>query len=136
MKNTEKRMQNGKINRREFIRSTAAVGAGLIFSPMVLGETTGGAVAKSDDINVAIIGVGDEGRVLLESAVKIPGLRFKALCDIWTSFNQQNVSRFLKAYKQEHNVYVDYKEMLDKEKDLQAVIIATPDFWHSEQTVA
>jgi len=124
------------INRREFIRSTAAVGAGLIFSPMVLGETTGGAVAKSDDINVAIIGVGDEGRVLLESAVKIPGIRFKALCDIWTSFNQQNVSRFLKAYKQEHNVYVDYKEMLDKEKDLQAVIIATPDFWHSEQTVA
>ena len=40
------------LNRREFIRSTAAVGAGLIFSPMVLGETTSGAVAKSDDINV------------------------------------------------------------------------------------
>ena len=129
----ENRTSTG-LNRREFIRSTAAVGAGLIFSPMVLGET--GAVAKSDDINVAIIGVGDEGRVLLESAVKIPGLRFKALCDIWTSFNQQNASRFLKAYKQEHNVYVDYQEMLAKEKDLQAVIIATPDFWHSEQTVA
>ena len=124
------------LNRREFIRSTAAVGAGLIFSPMVLGETTSGAVAKSDDINVAIIGVGDEGKALLDSAVKIPGLHFKVLCDIWTSWNQQNVSRYLKAYKHEHNVYVDYQEMLDKEKDLQAVIIATPDFWHSEQTVA
>ena len=124
------------LNRREFIRSTAAVGAGLIFSPMVLGETTTGAGIKSDDINVAIIGVGDQGRTLLESAVKIPGLRFKALCDIWTAWNQQNASRFLKAYKHEHNVYVDYKEMLDKEKDLQAVIIATPDFWHAEHTVA
>jgi len=122
------------MDRRGFMRSTAAVGAGLILSPMVLAET--GADAKSDDINVAIIGVGGQGRILLESAVKIPGLRFKALCDIWEAYNQQNQSRFLKAYKHEHNVYVDYKEMLDKEKDLQAVIIATPDFWHAEQTVA
>jgi predicted dehydrogenase len=101
---------------------------------MVLAETQTG--QKTDDINVAIIGAGSQGRILLESAVKIPGIRFKALCDIWTAYNQQNQSRFLKAYKHEHNVYVDYKEMLDKEKDLQAVIIATPDFWHAEQTVA
>jgi predicted dehydrogenase len=116
------------------MRSTAAVGAGLILSPMVAAQTQ--TSQKSDDINVAIIGTGAEGRILLESAVKIPGLRFKALCDIWTEYNQQNQSRFLKAYKQEHNDYVDYKEMLDKEKDLDAVIIATPDFWHAEQTVA
>ena len=122
------------MNRRTFIRSTAAVGAGLILSPMVVAETE--TTQKSDDINVAIIGVGNQGRVLLESAVKIKGLRFKALCDIWTAYNQQNQSKFLKAYKHEHNVYVDYKEMLDKEKDLQAVIIATPDFWHAEQTIA
>jgi predicted dehydrogenase len=122
------------IDRREFIRSTAAVGAGLIFSPMVVAQTEN--VQKPGDINVAIIGAGDQGRILLESAVKIPGLRFKALCDIWVAYNQQNQSRFLKAYKHEHNVYTDYKEMLDKEKDLQAVIIATPDFWHAEHTVA
>jgi predicted dehydrogenase len=91
---------------------------------------------KGDEINVAIIGAGDQGRILLESCVKIPGVRFKALCDIWTNWNQQNQAKFLKAYKQEVNTYVDYKEMLDKEKDLQAVIIATPDFWHAEQTVA
>jgi len=116
------------------MHSSAAVGAGLIFSPMVVAQTE--TTPKSDDINVAIIGVGDQGRILLESAVKIPGVRFKALCDIWGAWNQQNQSRFLKAYKQEHNDYVDYKEMLDKEKDLQAVIIATPDFCHAEQTVA
>ncbi|MBA7640831.1 Inositol 2-dehydrogenase/D-chiro-inositol 3-dehydrogenase [subsurface metagenome] len=42
----------------------------------------------------------------------------------------------LKAYKHVNNTYVDYREMLEKEKDLDAVIIATPDFWHCEQTVA
>jgi len=114
------------------------MGAGLIFSPMVAAAETASttAPAKSDDINVAIIGTGDQGRILLESAVKIKGVRFKAVCDIWTAFNQKNQAGFLKAYKQEVNAYVDYKEMLDKEKDLQAVIIATPDFVHSEQTVA
>ncbi len=133
-KNTKSKDNKIRIDRRQFIRSTAAVGTGLIFSPMVAAQEQAG--QKTDDINVAIIGVGDQGRILLESAVKIPGLRFKALCDIWVEYNQQNQSRFLKAYKQEHNTYVDYKEMLDKEKDLDAVIIATPDFWHAEHTVA
>jgi predicted dehydrogenase len=117
------------------MHSSAAVGAGLMFSPMVVAET-GTSPAKTDDINVAIIGTGDQGRILLESAVKIKGVRFKALCDIWTAFNQKNQAGFLRVYKQESNVYTDYKEMLDKEKDLQAVIIATPDFVHAEQTVA
>ena len=80
--------------------------------------------------------MGDQGRILLEAAVKIPGLRFKALCDIWTSSISRTSRSFSRPISTKHNVYVDYKEMLDKEKDLQAVIIATPDFWHSEQTVA
>jgi predicted dehydrogenase len=124
----------GVINRRQFIQKSAALGTGLIFSPEIIAQMETG--PKPDDIKVAIIGAGEQGRILLESAVKIPGICFKALCDIWVDYNQRNQSRFLKAYKHEHNVYVDYREMLDKEKDLQAVIIATPDFWHAEQTVA
>ena len=41
----------------------------------------------------------------------------------------------LKKFKFEVNGYEDYREMLDKEKELDAVVIATPDFWHSQQTV-
>jgi len=121
------------MNRRSFLRSTAAAGAGLAFSPMVLGQAGG---KKTDDINVALLGCGAQGQVLMNACLQIPGIRFKAVCDIWTAWNQKRVSRILKAYKHVNNSYVDYKEMLDKEKDLDAVIIATPDFWHSEHTVA
>ena len=105
----------------------------MAFSPMVLGQTGS---KKPDDINVALLGAGAQGQVLMTACRNIPGIRFKAVCDIWTAYNQKRVSRMLKAYKHEHNDYVDYKEMLDKEKDLDAVIVATPDFWHCRHTVA
>ena len=122
-----------EIDRRSFLRSTAVVGAGLAFSPMVLGQAGG---KKPDDINVALLGAGAQGQVLMSACLRIPGVRFKAVCDIWTAYNQRRVSRLLQKYRHEHNTYVDYKEMLDKEKDLDAAIIATPDFWHAEHTVA
>jgi len=123
-----------KIDRRVFLHSTVAAGAGLAFSPMVLGETS--ADRKPDDINVALLGVGEQGQVLMSACLKIPGIRIKAVCDIWRAYNQKRVSRMLKAYRHDHNTYVDYRQMLRKEKDLDAVIIATPDFWHAEHTVA
>jgi len=123
-----------EMDRRTFLRSAAAAGAGLAISPVVLAQTKGG--KKPDDINVALLGAGAQGQVLLNACLKIPGIRFKALCDIWQAYNQKRVSRMLKAYRHQHNTYVDYAEMLDKEKDLDAVIIATPDFWHDEHTIA
>ena len=139
MMNNQKTVE--KIDRRNFLHSTAAVGAGLAFSgprfagtsPVVLGQTGS---KKPDDLNVGLLGAGAQGQVLMNACLKIPGIRFKAVCDIWTAYNQRRVSRTLKAYRHEHNTYVDYQEMLDKEKDLDAVIIATPDFWHAEHAVA
>jgi len=120
------------IERREFLRSAAAIGAALYVAPEVSGQTS-----KPDDINVALLGVGEQGNVLLiDSCIKMKGLRFKAVCDIWKAWSQDRTSGRLQTYKHEHNRYEDYREMLDKEKDLDAVIIATPDFWHSEHTVA
>ncbi len=125
------------INRRSFLHSASAAGAGLAFSPVVLAKT--GARKKPDDLNVALLGAGAQGHKLMEMICrrKIPGVRIKAVCDIWTKFNQRRTSHLLQRYKHTHNVYEDYREMLDKEKDnLDAVIVATPDFWHSRHTVA
>jgi len=72
------------INRRNFIRSSAAVGAGLAVSPGLFADT---AKRKGkDQINVGIIGCGSQGQILVESCLAIgadSGIRFKAVCDIW-----------------------------------------------------
>ena len=123
-----------EINRRSFLHSTAAAGAGLVFSPMIVGQSDG--AAKADDINIALFGCGEQGYVLMNACRNIPGVRFKAVCDIWTAYNQRRVTKLLGRYGHENNAYVDYQEMLAKEKDLDAVIIATPDYWHADHTVA
>ena len=86
-------------------------------------------------INVALLGAGAQGQVLLDAMLRIPGLRFRAVCDIWTEYNQKRAVNILRRYKHEVTGYEDYREMLDKEKELDAVIIATPDFWHAPHTV-
>ena len=91
--------------------------------------------ANLSEINIALLGAGAEGDVLLNAMLKIPGLKFRAVCDIWTEFNLKRAVNLLRKYKYEVNGYEDYREMLDKEKGLDAVIIATPDFWHARHTV-
>jgi predicted dehydrogenase len=129
---SERKTQKG-INRRSFLRSTAAVGAGLAFSPRMFAAASGGA----NDINVALLGAGAEGQILMQACLKIPNVKFKAVCDIWEAYNQKRTANLLKRYGHACNAYVDYKEMLDKEKGkIDAVIIATPDFWHAEHAIA
>ena len=100
-----------------------------MLSSMSLGQAGRSA---SDDLYIALLGSGAQGQILLDACLKIPGIRFKAVCDIWTDFNQKRATNLLKKYGHELNTYVDYQEMLDRENDLDAVLIATPDFWHSE----
>ena len=95
------------------------------------------AAARKDvaEVNVAVLGAGAQGQVLVDAMLRIPGLRFRAVCDIWKEYNQKRVVNTLKKFKHEVSGYEDHREMLDKEKDLDAVVIATPDFWHAPQTI-
>ena len=91
---------------------------------------------NKNELNVALIGAGAQGSVLLNSCLLIPGLRFKAVCDIWTGYNLKRAAGMLKKYNQDVNSYEDFGEMLEKEKDLDVVIVATPDFCHARHTIA
>jgi predicted dehydrogenase len=80
------------------------------------------------------VGTGSQGRTLLVAAVKIPGVKFSAVCDIWP-YHQGYGANILKEYGHKVSVYRDCREMLAKEK-LDAVLIATPDWLHAEHTIA
>ncbi len=126
-----------EINRRKFLQTAAATGAGLSLAGNSLsqGQETGTNETKPDDINIALIGFGNQMRFsLFPGCLKIPGVRIAAICDIWDYHRGIGV-KYLKKYKQTANEYTDYREMLEKEKGLDAAIIATPDIWHAPQTI-
>lgn len=125
-------------NRRDFMRSTAAIGAGLFVGNSAIGQ----AGSNKDTINIALIGGGSQGQILSDAILRLgrdSGIRFVAVCDIWEQVNLRRMSRRLDAYGRfghKGTPYVDYKEMLDTEEDIDAVIVATPEFWHAEHTIA
>jgi predicted dehydrogenase len=136
-----------KLDRREVLMGLSTVPAIGLFgyawqkqrqyqrATLEAASATPAAAADLQEINVAILGAGAQGQVLMEAMLRIPGLRFRAVCDIWTEYNQKRVVNTLKRFKHEVNGYADYREMLDKEKEIDVVVIATPDFWHSQHTV-
>jgi predicted dehydrogenase len=121
------------INRREFLQTAAAASAMLALAQAGFAQDNEIPVFKpsSEDLNVGIIGIGAQGRILIESSLRIPGIRFQAVCDIW-EYNRGYGQRYLKKYGHVTNGYEDYREMIEKEKNLDAVIIATPDWMHAE----
>jgi predicted dehydrogenase len=130
-------MVTPSLTRREFLGTTAAVGAGLLLTSC--SQNSSDSAAKKgtplSKLNIALIGCGAEGQVLLESLVAIEGINLVALVDIWDYNRKSNVRR-LKDQGFEVKGYENYEELLANEKDLHAVIVATPDFWHAPITNA
>jgi predicted dehydrogenase len=135
-----------EIDRRDFLQGLATVpvlgvfGAALVRDISVKKQATTQPKKKIlknlDDLNIALIGVGAQGQVLMDSMLKLPALRFRAVCDIWENYNLKRAAGILKRYGHPVNRYMDYREMLAKEHELDAVVIATPDFWHAEHSIA
>ena len=126
------------LTRREFIGTTAAAGAGLLLtscSPDAGPKAAANKGSVLNKINVALIGCGAQGQVLLDSLQVITGIRLVAVVDIWDYNRNSNVRR-LKDNGFDVKGYRDYEELLSNEKDLQAVVVAVPDFWHAPVTNA
>lgn len=127
----ENEISHHGVTRRGLIKGGLVTGAGLLLGTQArsLGQT------PSKDIRIAIIGVGAQGRILMDALVNIPGVKIAAVCDIW-EYAQTYAKNKLKKAGHEVTGYINFEDMLEREKDLDAVIVATPDFWHAPHTVA
>src|SRR4051794_8701541 len=90
------------VTRRAFLSTSAKLGAALVAAPYLVRA----AAEKTDTLNIALIGCGEQGRVLLNAALKIPNLRFKAVCDIWP-YNRTYGERLLKKFSHDPKPFED-----------------------------
>jgi predicted dehydrogenase len=124
------------LKRREFIaRSALAAGTITVLPSHVLGGRR--ALAPSDRINLGYIGVGKQSMWLLQSLMECPETMVLAASDV----DRQKLERFkneaerlntekLNGGAQQVETYENYRELLIRD-DIDAVVIATPDHWHS-----
>lgn len=136
MKPEEKKPQENptpKISRRGFLHTSFAAGAALTFPLVVPSRVLGlnGAVAPNSKIILGAIGIQHRGMDVLRSMVGEADVQFVAICDV-----QKKQREAIKAFADERNgnkdcaTYRDLRELLAR-PDIDAVLIATGDRWHS-----
>jgi predicted dehydrogenase len=103
------------IARRKFLQTSTAA------SMLASAQTS-----ANNRINVACIGYGIMGQVDAQTAASIPGNQIVAVCDIYDG----RLTRAKEQFGAATSVTRDYREILSR-KDIDAVIVATPDHWHS-----
>lgn len=119
-------------NRRIFIKNTAlaAIAAGIGTSiPMELLANIKKTVSPNDKIGVGVIGVKGMGWSDLSSMLKVPETQCVAICDIDQNIIQQRLADLSKISPLKPAVYTDYRKLLQN-KDVDVVIVGTPDHWH------
>jgi predicted dehydrogenase len=120
------------INRRRFLHTAAAVTAG----PLILPARGRGQAPASERITLGFIGVGKMGLGHLGSFAGMDDVQVLAVCDVVQE--RRNAAKKIvedryakaKAPYKGCDTYTDFRQLLDR-KDIDAVVIATPDHWHA-----
>ncbi len=118
------------MSRREALKFVAGAGAAVSIVPRhVLGGAT--VTAPSDKINMALIGAGNRGPADVGGAARRDDVEAVAVCDVDLDRAHRCAGRLGLDQK---NIYQDYRPMLER-KDIDAVIIASPDHWHAFHSI-
>lgn len=138
--------EENSMNRRDFVGKAAAVLAGITILPRhVLGGTRPDGskyIAPSDVISLGFIGTGKQGRGLTTSFLSTNEARIVAIAEVYKAKAQLTLDRIKTHYEKntqlgtyaEIPIYNDFRELLAR-KDVDAVVIATPDHWHAAMSV-
>jgi glucose-fructose oxidoreductase len=120
-------------SRRRFLQHAGATSlAGLAFPTIVPAAVRGGArgVAPGDKLAVALVGAGPQGQGVMKGFLAEEGARVVAVCDVKSDQLQMARELVNKHYQDQGcAAYADFREVLAR-RDIDAVIIATPDHWH------
>lgn len=118
--------KSDQLSRRKFMSKSAAVGAAvpLYVSSNVLAQP--GKPGANDRIQIGLIGAGGMGRANLKNCTRHDDVVVTAICDVW----KQRRDAAIAEHKGKPKPYNDYRELL-RQKDLDAVIIASPPHWHA-----
>ena len=112
-----------KLDRREFMKragaGTAAAGIGF----PALGK--GAQASPSDRVRVGVVGTGQQGRGDLRAFREQPDAEIVAVCDVY----KPNLDLGVRDSGGKAQTYTDFRQVLDR-KDIDAVIVGTPDHWH------
>lgn len=123
--------------RREFVATAAGLGLGLTaaqYRAMAAPFGTTGAPGANDKIRVGFIGLGGMGTGRLNSFLKHEDVDAVAVCDLDRTHVERAAGIVEKARGQKPEVFHDFRKLLER-KDIDAVMIATPDHWHALPTV-
>ncbi|MCX7044931.1 MAG: Gfo/Idh/MocA family oxidoreductase [Candidatus Sumerlaeota bacterium] len=123
-----------EINRRKFIAASAAAAvsaaaAATTFSCTIVPRHALGGPGKpapSGKLNIGCIGVGSQGTGVTKDLGGMPNVNIAAICDA----DEKQAANAMKAFPG-RPFYKDFRVLLDKEKGLDAVMVATPDHWHA-----
>jgi len=116
--------------RRQFLKSVAAAGAASIVVPST--NRAFGYLSANDRPVFATIGLRNQGRAITKKSFKFAD--FAALADVDANVLGKNVEETEKKQGKKPDAYSDYRKVLDR-KDIDAVMIATPDHWHTKIAV-
>ncbi len=129
-------------NRRNFLKAAGAVSAATLAASHASAEAgkrvftlstqdePAKPVAANDHIQIALIGAGGQGMGDTRSAVQVPGVKLVAVADCYDG----RLARSKEAWGDDVFTTRDYNEILAR-KDIDAVIIGTPDHWHKQASV-
>ena len=122
--------------RRKFISNTAIAASGIALTSGIPGKLSAarGYVPANNKIAVGLIGCYGMGFHNLNAFLRQPGVECAALCDVDHNVLEQRASEVAENTGKKPKLFWDYRKLLEM-KEIDAVIIATPDHWHCLQMV-